>query len=70
MTVYYLRLGYVRHIVEHTGPNRAERRRLEAQARHKGNTPHGLNKCKPANHRGPVAAWRNPCKRMAVVIAL
>lgn len=70
MTVYYMRLGYVRHIVEHKGPNRAERRKMEAQARHKGNTPHGLSKCKPAGWRGAVAAWRHPCRRMEVIVAL
>jgi hypothetical protein len=69
MTVYYSRLGYVRHIIKHTGPNRAERRKPEAQARHKGNTPHGLGKRKPKGWRGPVAAWRHPCKRVYPFVA-
>jgi len=54
-----------RHIVEHKGPNRAERRKMEAQARHKGMTPHDLNRRKPNGWRGSVAAWRHPCKRVA-----
>ena len=36
---------YVRHIVEHKNlVNRHQRRRDEAQLRHKGDSPHGLGK--------------------------
>lgn len=40
-----------RYIVSHSGPNRARRRMLEAQARHQGDSPHDLGKTEPRGYR-------------------
>ena len=47
---------YIRHVVEHKHPNRHSRRSEAAQARHQGDTPHGLGTRRP---RG----WRQARKR-------
>lgn len=36
-------------VIQHTGPSRKKRRRVDSQARHKANTPHGAAKTRPHN---------------------